>query len=63
MDRQTERRLAIAVVIFLVGVGSLAIGLTYGPLAIAPALLCLSLAALLFALVWGILTLLERISN
>ncbi len=58
-----QRSLALAVVVFFLGVGSVAIGFTYGPLAMGMAFLCLGSFSLLFALVWGILTLMERISN
>lgn len=61
--RRTERSLAIAVVVFLVVVGSLGIALAYGSRALILGTLCLLLGALLFGLVWGILTLMERVTE
>ena len=56
-----ERGLAIAVVVFLVVVGSLGIALAYGNRALILGSTCLLLGALLFGLVWGILTLIEKL--
>lgn len=58
--RQTDRRLALAVVIFLLGVGGALIGVIYGAGAAALGLVCLAFGVGLFGLIWGILTLLER---
>ena len=58
--RRTDRNLAWAVVIFLVGVGGTLIALIYGGGAAVLGLVCLSAGAGLFGLVWLILTLLER---
>ncbi len=61
--KRMERSLAIAVVVFLVVVGSLGIALTYGSRALILGTLCLLFGALLFGLVWGILTLLEKVAE
>ncbi len=61
--RRTDRNLALAVVIFLVGVGGTLIALIYGGGAAALGLVCLSAGAGMFGLVWLILTLLERWAN
>ncbi len=61
--KRMERRLALAVVIFLVGVGSIAIALTYGSNAVFLGALCLFMGALLFGLLWGLLTLMEHWVN
>lgn len=58
--RKTERSLALAVVLFLVGGGGAAIALTYGRSALLLGLTCLLAGAALFGLVWLILTLMER---
>jgi hypothetical protein len=58
--KHTDRNLALAVVIFLVGVGGAAIALVYGPGAAALGLVCLLFGAGLFGLLWLILTLMER---
>lgn len=58
--RRTDRNLARAVVIMLVGVGGGAIALVYGPGAAALGLVCLLFGAGLFGLLWLILTLMER---
>jgi len=63
LRRRTDRNLALAAVLFLVGGGGVAIALVYGG---GPALLgltCLLGGAGLFGLVWLILTLLERWAN
>ncbi len=57
--RRTERNLAIAVVVFLVGVGGASIALVYGGGPAALGLVCLLFGAGLFALVWLVLSLLE----
>ena len=58
--RKTDRNLALAVVIFLVGVGGTLIALIYGGGAAVLGLTCLSAGAGMFGLVWLILTLIER---
>ncbi len=58
--RRTDRNLALAVVIFLVGVGGAAIALVYGAGAAVLGLTCLLFGSGLFGLLWLILTLLER---
>ncbi len=58
--RRTDRNLALAVVIFLVGVGGTLIALIYGGGAAALGLVCLLAGAGLFGLLWLILTLMER---
>jgi type IV secretory pathway TrbD component len=58
--RKSDRNLALAVVIFLVGVGGTAIALVYGGGAAALGLVCLLAGAGLFGLVWLILTLMGR---
>ena len=58
--RKSDRNLALAVVIFLVGVGGTAIALVYGGGAAALGLVCLLAGAGLFGLVWLILTLIGR---
>ncbi len=58
--RRLERNLAWAVVIFLVGVGGVAIGLTYGRTAVFLGVTCLAAGAALFGVLWLILTLMER---
>ncbi len=60
---RTERALALAVVFFLVGVGSLAIMLAYGPRALLLGGICLVAGATIFGLLWGILTAIERWVN
>ena len=58
--RKNDRNLALAVVIFLVGVGGALIALIYGSSALILGLTCLLGGAGLFGLVWLILTLMER---
>ena len=58
--RRSDRNLAIAVVIFLVGVGGTLIALIYGGGAAALGLICLLAGAGLFGLIWLILTLIGR---
>ena len=60
LRRRTDRNLAQAVVIMLVGVGGGAIALVYGPGAAAVGVVCLLFGAGLFGLLWLILTLLEQ---
>jgi hypothetical protein len=61
--RRLDRNLAWAVVIFLVGVGGLAIALTYGRNAVILGVMCLAAGAALFGILWGILTLIEKWTN
>jgi hypothetical protein len=61
--RRNERNLALAVVIFLVGVGGMAIALVYGRGAALLGLTCLLAGSAMFGLVWLILTLMERWAN
>jgi hypothetical protein len=61
--RRLDRNLAWAVVIFLVGVGGIAIALTYGRTAVILGVTCLAAGAALFGLLWLILTLMERWAN
>jgi protein-S-isoprenylcysteine O-methyltransferase Ste14 len=58
--RRTERNLALAVVLFLVGVGGAAIATVYGAGPALVGLTCLLAGAGLFGLLWVILSLLER---
>jgi hypothetical protein len=57
--RQTERRLALAVVISLLLVGGGLIGLIYGTGAAVMAVSCLMLGCAVFALLWFALTVME----
>jgi hypothetical protein len=61
--RRLDRNLAWAVVIFLVGVGGIAIALTYGRTAVILGVTCLADGAALFGLLWLILTLMDRWAN
>ena len=58
--KQLERRLAIAVVIALLVVGSLVIGLVYGWRAVFTGLICLVPGAATLGLLWLLLGWLER---
>jgi hypothetical protein len=58
--RRLDRNLAWAVVIFLVGVGGIAIGLAYGRAAVFLGVTCLGAGAFIFGLLWLILTLMEK---
>ena len=58
--RQTERRLATAVVLCLLLLGGGLIGLIYGSGAAVIAVSCLLFGCALFAFLWLILTLMER---
>lgn len=57
--RQTERRLAIAVVLCLLFVGGGLVALIYGTGAAVMAVSCLLFGCAIFALLWFILTLME----
>jgi hypothetical protein len=61
--RKSDRDLALAVVIFLVGVGGALIALIYGGGAAILGITCLLGGAGIFGLLWLILTLLERWSK
>jgi len=61
--RKTERDLARAVVIFLIGVGGALIAFIYGRRAAILGITCLLAGAGIFGLVWLILTLMERWAN
>jgi hypothetical protein len=61
--RRLDRNLAWAVVIFLVGVGGVAIALAFGRAAAFIGVMCLAAGAALFGLLWLILTLMERWAN
>ena len=58
--RKTDRNLALAVVIFLVGVGDALIAFLYGGGPAALGIICLLAGAGIFGLLWLILTLMER---
>ena len=60
MRRKTDRDLALAVVVCLVGVGGALIALIYGGGAAALGLVCLLGGAGIFGLLWLILTLMGR---
>jgi len=60
LRRRTDRNLALAVVIFLVGVGGALIALIYGSSALILGLTCLLAGSGVFGLVWMILTLMGR---
>jgi hypothetical protein len=60
MRRKTDRNLALAVVVFLVGVGGALIAFIYGGGAAALGLVCLLGGAGIFGLLWLILTLMGR---
>ena len=57
--KRLDRNLALAVVVFLVGVGGLAVVLDYGAYAVL-GVACLCAGAAIFGLIWAILTLIER---
>ena len=61
--RKTERNLALAVVVALVGVGGAVIAAIYGGGAAALGLTCLLAGSGLFGLLWLTLTLMERWAN
>jgi hypothetical protein len=58
--RRLDRNLALAVVIFLVGVGGTLIALIYGNGPALAGLICLLAGAGIFGLIWLILTLMQR---
>jgi fatty acid desaturase len=59
--RREQRRLFWIVAAFLIVVGSVAIGVVYGPRAIPFGLTCLAVGAGALGLLWLILTLLEKL--
>lgn len=61
--RRLDRNLALAVVVFLVGVGGAAIAFVYGRGTALLGVTCLGAGAGLFGLLWLVLTLMERWSN
>ena len=61
--RREQRRLLWIVAIFLVVVGSIAIGVAYGPSAVPLGLTCLAVGAGVLGLLWLILTLLEKLAD
>ena len=58
--RQTERRLATAVVLCLLLLGGGLVGLIYGSGAAVMAVSCLTMGCAIFAFLWLILTLMGR---
>jgi uncharacterized membrane protein len=58
--RREQRRLFWLVVAFLIVVGGAVIGLAYGSRAIVLGAMCLVAGVAALALVWGILSLMER---
>jgi len=61
--RQTERRLAIAVVLSLLLLGGGLVGLIYGTGAAVMAVSCLTLGCAVFGLLWFIVSLMEWWTN
>ncbi len=61
--KREQRRLFWIVAVFLVVVGSISIGLAYGPSAAVLGLGCLLTGAGVLGLLWFILTLIERWAN
>ncbi len=61
--RSEQRRLFWIVAVFLVVVGSISIGLAYGPSAAVLGMGCLLTGAGVLGLLWLILTLIERWAN
>lgn len=61
--RREQRRLFWIVAAFLVIVGSVAIGVVYGPSAIPLGLTCLAVGAGTLGLLWLLLTLMEKLNN
>ena len=58
--RREDRRLALAIILFLIIVGGTAIGIVYGWGMAATGVLCLAAGASVFGLLWLILILVER---
>jgi ABC-type Co2+ transport system permease subunit len=61
--KREQRRLFGIVAAFLVVVGSVAIGVAYGPSAVPLGLTCLAVGAGVMGLLWLILTLAEKLLN
>lgn len=61
--RESERRLFILVIVFLLVVGSVLIGVVYGGWAAATGLVCLLAGAGILLFLWLLLTWLERWAN
>jgi hypothetical protein len=61
--RREQRRLFWIVAAFLVVVGSVAIGVAYGPRAVPLGLTCLAVGAGTLGLLWLILTLMEKLAD
>ncbi len=61
--KREQRRLFWIVAVFLVVVGSISIGLAYGPSAAVLGMGCLLTGAGVLGLLWLILTLIERWAN
>lgn len=61
--KREQRRLFWTVAIFLVVVGSVAIGVAYGPSAVPLGLTCLAVGAGVLGLLWLILTLMEKLAD
>jgi len=59
--RREQRRLFWIVAAFLIVVGSLAIGVAYGPSAVPLGLTCLAVGAGALGLLWLLLTLIEKL--
>jgi fatty acid desaturase len=59
--KREQRRLFWIVAVFLVVVGSAAIGVAYGPSAVPLGLTCLAVGAGTLGLLWLILTLMEKL--
>jgi hypothetical protein len=62
-QRENERRLFVAVIAFLLIVGSALIGVVYGGWAAATGLICLLAGSGLLLFLWLLLTWLERWAN
>lgn len=62
-QRREDRRLVLVIVLFLVIVGGAAIGLVYGWALVGSALLCLAGGALVFGLLWLLLSIVERLAK
>jgi len=61
--RREQRRLFWIVAAFLVVVGSVAIGVAYGPSAIPLGLTCLAVGAGALGLLWLLLALIEKLAS
>jgi hypothetical protein len=61
--RREQRRIFWIAAVFLVVVGSAAIGVVYGARAVPLGLMCLAVGATTLGLLWLILTLIEKLAN